>query len=229
MPQAVQTVLAAVPLFAGLGRASLAALARCAGRAAYARGSVVIAAGDPVPGVLALCEGAVRLALHDGTREERVLRIATPPQSFYLASAVLDRPAPYQATALSPCEVLVVPRRALQALLERDVPLARALIRELAERELELCAELHAAAFRDSAQRLASYLASLAGASEPGVVRLPCSKTLLAARLGMKKETLSRLLKRFAQGGIIGVSRGTIAILDPAGLSAAGRPQRLAS
>ena len=45
------------------------------------------------------------------------------------------------------------------------------------------------------------------------------SKTLVAARLGMKKETLSRLLRRLAADGLIEVSRREIAILDRAALT----------
>jgi CRP-like cAMP-binding protein len=52
-------------------------------------------------------------------------------------------------------------------------------------------------------------------------VDLPLSKTVIAARLGMKKETLSRLLHQFAADGIIDVRRREIAILDRRRLGAA--------
>jgi CRP-like cAMP-binding protein len=116
---------------------------------------------------------------------------------------------------------VIVPSAGVRALLEHDAPFARRLIEALAARELELCAEIHAAAFHSSAQRLAAYLNGLAQSSTAGTVELPCSKTLIAARLGMKKETLSRLLKRFAGGGLIGVSRSRIAILARERLAAA--------
>lgn len=218
---ALETPLAQVPLFAGLAPRELAALARRCTVTAAVRGSVIVASGSGVPGVLVLLSGAVRLSLHDGMREERVLRLVAPGETFCLASAVLDRPSPYQAAALVASEVLVVPSSAVRALLEHDAPFARGLAHALAARELELCAEIHAATFQSGAQRLASYLEGLARESGGATVRLPCSKTLIAARLGMKKETLSRLLKRFAGGGIIGVSRGEIAILDADRLSAA--------
>jgi hypothetical protein len=53
------------------------------------------------------------------------------------------------------------------------------------------------------------------------------SKTVLAARLGMKKETLSRLLQRLARRGVIEVTRRDITILDRAGLvdARSGRAQ----
>lgn len=218
-----ETLLAQVPIFAALGPRELAALARRSSLVPCARGSTPVQAGAAVPGVLVLARGALRLALRHEANEERVLRLVAPGEAFCLASAVLDRPSPYQATALSASELLVVPARAIRSLLERGEPFARELVQALATRELELCAEIHAASFRSGAQRLASYIESLASPGTPRRVRLPCSKTLIAARLGMKKETLSRLLKRFAGAGIIAVSRGEIEILDAAGLGAATR------
>jgi CRP-like cAMP-binding protein len=66
-------------------------------------------------------------------------------------------------------------------------------------------------------QRLAGYLASIA---EGELARLPVSKTLVAARLDMKKETLSRLLRGLGTRGIIAVAGRDIRILDRAALVA---------
>jgi CRP-like cAMP-binding protein len=217
-----ETLLARVPIFAGLGARDLAALARRSSLVPCPRGSTPVPAGAAVPGVLVLASGALRLSLRDEANEERVLRLVAPGEAFCLASAVLERPSPYQATALSASTLLVVPEAAIRSLLEHAEPFARALVQALAARELELCAEIHAAAFRSGAQRLASYIEALPR-NGARTVRLPCSKTLIAARLGMKKETLSRLLKRFAGAGLIAVSRGEIEILDAAGLGAATR------
>jgi len=68
-----------------------------------------------------------------------------------------------------------------------------------------------------SRQRLAAYLNSIAApADAPGAweARLPVSKTLLAARLDIKKETLSRLLRQLAEDGVISVARRVITVHD---------------
>ena len=76
---------------------------------------------------------------------------------------------------------------------------------------------------RRGVQRLASYLDSVA---EPVAgngefkARLPGTKTLVAAQLGMSKETLSRLLRSLVVRGVLRVSRREIAILDRAALLA---------
>jgi CRP-like cAMP-binding protein len=76
-----------------------------------------------------------------------------------------------------------------------------------------------------SAQRLAAYLDSIAEpAAQPGTwaARLAMSKTLLAARLGIKKETLSRLLREFACGGLIDVAGREITIRNRTALQRLG-------
>ena len=71
-------------------------------------------------------------------------------------------------------------------------------------------------------QRLAGYLDSLAEpqAGNGGwIVHLPVSKTAVAARLGVTKETMSRLLRELARRSVIAVSRREIIIVDRALLS----------
>ena len=78
---------------------------------------------------------------------------------------------------------------------------------------------------RPGSQRLASYLDSLVVPAEGNghcVVRLPATKTVVASRLGMKKETLSRLLRSFAEQGLIQVAQREIRIFDRARLGALG-------
>ena len=50
-------------------------------------------------------------------------------------------------------------------------------------------------------------------------MRLPATKTTVAARLGVKKETLSRMLRQLAAGGVVQVAGREIAILDRAALA----------
>jgi CRP-like cAMP-binding protein len=87
----------------------------------------------------------------------------------------------------------------------------------MAENYLGLLAE-HGATLQQSAlQRLAAYLESLAepnGTPDTWVARLPASKTAVAARLGITKETMSRLLRELANRGLIAVVRREIEIRD---------------
>jgi len=87
---------------------------------------------------------------------------------------------------------------------------------------LELLSELEASLQQGGLQRLACYLHSLArpnGQPGPWIARLPVTKTTVAARLGVKKETLSRMLRELAVRGLIAVSGPEVAILDRVGLA----------
>ena len=220
---AVESLIMGLPLFADVRRSELqAVLGQCTTMQAR-RDAILARHGEQVPGVFAIGEGSVKLALRSDGADERVLRVLGPGKTFAQASALLGEPLPYDALALKESQLVVVPTAAVFALIEADPRFARHLVLKLAESELELYGEMQSATFQTSAQRLASYLDQLARAGGSCTVQLPFSKTLLASRLGMKKETLSRLLRRFSSAGLIDVTRGEIAIRDRDRLIAAAR------
>src|SRR3954452_7274856 len=210
----------------GLSPAKAAALARqCTVRHAK-RGERIARRGALLDGVHVVAAGTVKLALPASEGEQRVLRLVANGEPFGETTVLLGSPCLYDAYALTDVTVIVIPRTELLALFQRDRRFAGQLLLALAARSYALLRELEAATTQRGAQRLAGYLESLPGrASANGVhtVELPVSKTIVAARLGMKKETLSRLLHQFTADGIIGVMRREIAILDRARLSAAAR------
>jgi CRP-like cAMP-binding protein len=112
----------------------------------------------------------------------------------------------------------------------RDPALSLRMAALLAERMLMLLGEIEASELRPAAERLAAYLLALtrpvAGAALSA--RLPATKTLVASRLGMKKETLSRLLHDLASRRLIAVSQREIAILDADSLRALARGETAA-
>lgn len=227
-PRLLEGVLSNLPLFRGMGQRQVADLAARARGVHFRRGATVCAQGEGVPGLHAIGYGQVKLALRGGEDEERVMRIAGPGETFGLAASVLRRPTPYEAVALDDALLVVVPSAAILAMVENDPRFARAVIDSLAERTMTLLAEVEADALQRGVQRLASYLDSLAGsdvANGACTVRLPATKTVVASRLGVKKETLSRLLRELAQKGLIAVEQREIAILDRLRLAAVAREQ----
>ena len=219
-------VVSHLSLFSEISPSQLAALARHCWTLSARRGDTLVSPEDPLAGVYALAYGSVKLALRSAEHEERVLRLVSPGQTFGEAAALLGRPSRYEALALVDSRLIVIPPAAIFSLIDRAPRFARNMVKRLAERTFELLAEVETATMRRGSQRLASYLDSLAKpATVAGVcaVLLPVSKTLVAARLGLKKETLSRLLRQFADDGVITVSRREIAILNRSRLAQAAR------
>jgi CRP-like cAMP-binding protein len=208
----------------GLSQAQTAALAEHCRPLNARRGELIATRGSVLPGVLFVCSGSVKLSLRGADGDERVLRIVGAGESFGEPTALLRKPCLYDAIALSEAKLLFILPAGIFTLLARDRRFARLLVTALAERSYTMLAELEAATTQRGAQRLAGYLESLPkrhGARGGSSVHLPVSKTIVAALLGMKKETLSRLLRQFTSDGVIGMTRRDIDILDPAKLSAA--------
>lgn len=220
-------VLLHLPLLAGVPAPQVAALAQSCRTLRFCRGDAVVRRQAGLPGIFAVAYGTVKLVLGGADRYERVLRLVGAGQTFGEASALLGRPADYDALALAECKLVVLPTAAILDLAEREPRFARNALHVLAHRVVGLLDELQAATLQCGSQRLAAYLESLAAAGGPGPTRihLPVSKTILAARLGVKKETLSRLLRQFATRGLIEIERRDIALLDRGRLAAMVRAE----
>ena len=216
-------ILQNLKLFEGVGRAVVRQAAQMSELRRLARGDIAVQRGQPAPGLCALAYGSLKIRLPQPHGDELVLRLVGPGETLAEAAALLGEDARLDAVALADSMLVVIRAAGLPGLLQRDGRLSRNLAATVAERTHGLLGELEAGLQRSS-QRLACYHESIA---EPGAApgtttaRLPLSKTLLAARLGVKKETLSRLLHQLAARGLISVAQREIAILDRAALLAA--------
>jgi CRP/FNR family transcriptional regulator len=208
----------------GLSHAHAAALAPHCKTLSARRREVLARQGVALPGVMLMSTGSVKLSVRSAEGEERVLRIASGGEAFGEPTAMLGKPCLYDAVALTDVRVTVVPVPAILSLVARDRRFARFIVLALSARSYTVLAEFSAATTQRGAQRLASYLESLQ--RKNGTVQLPVSKTVVAALLGMKKETLSRLFRQFSAEGLIGMTRREIAILDPQRLAACASSSR---
>ncbi|MDH4094337.1 MAG: Crp/Fnr family transcriptional regulator [Betaproteobacteria bacterium] len=219
----LEALITRLPAFDQLARPEVDELAGYSQLRVYRRGATIAARGEPLPGVVALVEGSAKLTLRSNNGEERIARLLEAGDSFGFAAVLLERDCPVDLVALSNCVVATIPSLPVRQLMGRNAGFAVALARTLAERVLLLVGELEASAQHSSLQRLACYLDSRAAQADGNgawVVRLPATKSTIAARLGVKKETMSRLLRELTSRGLVEVAGPQIAILDRAGLAA---------
>lgn len=213
----LEGVLGHLPLFKDIAAPQVHKVAQQSRIVHMRRGEIICARGEQLPGVVAVAYGMLKLALRRADGEEKVVRFLRAGESFGEASVLLSRPSLVDAVALEISQVVVAPAPILRQLVELDRRFAHNLVDTLACRSLDLLAELEASVQRCGLQRLAGFLESLA---EPGqqagrwMARLPATKTTVAARLGVKKETLSRMLRDLSDRGLISVSGREVAILD---------------
>jgi CRP-like cAMP-binding protein len=215
-------VIAKLPLFQQVQRAHLDEILRHARTLYFRRGQLIARRGEPAPGLFAVAYGMVKLALRGEGHAERVLRLVGPSQTFGEAVLFLEQPLPLDAIAVLDSRLVLVPAAPLIALTERDARFTRSLVASMAQRMHALVCDFEAATLHGATGRLAAYLDAHCA---PGEARLhlPAAKKLIAARLGMTKETLSRSLHELAAAGLVEVAGREVALLDRAGLARAAR------
>lgn len=218
-------LLAGLPMFRRTPRAHVAELARRAHARQYRAGAPILRRGERVPGLMAVRYGLVKIAVRGRVEHpdtERVIRLAGAGESFGEAALVLNEALPVDVTALADTALVVVPAEPLLALFEADPRFARGLLATVCSRLQMIVADFEAATVHGARERLAAYLCSLAAAGA-GTAQLPTAKSVVAARLGMTKETLSRLLRAFIDEGLVRVAGRQIRVLDPERLVQAAR------
>ncbi|MDH4174248.1 MAG: Crp/Fnr family transcriptional regulator [Betaproteobacteria bacterium] len=215
-------VLARLPLFEGISRPHFAEVVRQARTLHYARGQTVAKRGEMVPGLFAVAYGMVKLSLHGATGAEKVLRLVGPSQTFGEIALFRREPLPLDAVAVVDTGLVMVPSATLLSLIETDAHFARSLVASLCQRLHAMVSDFEATTLHGATERLAAYLQSLAESPHTASVTLPAAKKLIAARLGMTKETFSRALRELARDGLVRVAGRTIALLDRERLARAG-------
>ena len=214
-------VLSRVPLFAGLEPPLLARLAEAAHVTRAPRGTRLFAQGDQARGLHVLLEGQVGLfAKVEDDGEDTLLEILDAGEAFIAAAILTGKPYLMTGSALTPIRVLEVPRQVLLDDLRASPDLALAMLGSLARHYRSLVQEVKDLKLTSASQRLARYLLGLTPRRRGTViVRLPHNKGLIAARVGVRPETLSRAFAQLRAVGVV-VDAHNVAIADLTTLAA---------
>ena len=221
----IEHVLGKLPLFRHVASAHLHKLARRAELRRAAKDTLLYERGDPATGCYALVRGLVKLSLRAPGGAEKVLRLVGPGESFAESVMFHQQPQPVNALVLADSQLVFLPAQWLYDLLDHDRSFARAMLGSLSQRIHMLIADIESYSLSSGTQRIAAFLHSLADPSEPAParVRLPANKTVIASRLGITKETFSRLLHELTVQGLVEVSRRDITLRDPPRLAELAR------
>lgn len=158
----------------------------------------------PADRVFLVTEGRLDLLLDDETGNRTRVETALASRLVGLSCAIGGAGYAYSCVAdSSEARVLALPSAKLVDALGRHPDAAKAVLAETSARLRRTVAQLSDLKLKDSVQRLAGYLVELCahelGAAE---VILPAEKRVVADRLGMKPETLSRALARLEGMGL---------------------------
>lgn len=217
--EATRNILSHLPLFQALSGEQLAAVTHGTREIRTGKGEVLFRRGSPCTGVHAVVYGQVKLSVSSPQGQEKVVEIIGPRQCFGEAVMFLDRPYPVTAETLADSLVLHVSRAAIDELLAGDPTFARAMLAGLSFRLHSLIRDVESYSMRSSMQRVIGYLLLQCGdEANAAEITLPTSKLVIASRLNLTPETLSRILADLSHQQLIAVEGRTIHIADVARL-----------
>lgn len=211
--------LSQVNLFADMTEAEMHDLARVTTMREYPKGSVISQPAERANAVYLVKRGRVKISMYSAEGKEQILALLDPGDIF--GEAVLAGAAPREyLEAFEDTVVCVVPAAVFLGLLQRRPDMALRVIRLLADRLRDTQQEVHDLAFRDVPSRLACTLIRLAEAyGEQGtsgqVLTLRITHQDLAAMISASRETVTTILNRFKDEGLIAIEDRRIVLPDP--------------
>ncbi len=210
--------LRTLPLFGALKPDSLARVAKTVRERTLAAGERLFDAGQPCQAFYAVRSGAVKLYRLSPDGREQVLHHMTTGRTFAEAAVLHLGHYPVSAAAVAPgTQVLEFDGTRFLRLFRDDQDLAPAMVGSLCGRLHLLLERVEDFTVTSAAARLARHLLRLpARRSDQGLaVELALSKKELASHLAMTPETLSRLLRRWNDEGLVRSERSRIVLAAP--------------
>lgn len=194
-------LLASVPLFADLPADLLATLCTSASHLQADAGELLFREGDAAEHFLLMRQGCVEMMRFTSEGEERVFHLFRSGQ--LIAEAAMFMPHgryPMNARAQCDSEFYRLSRAALRKACESHPPLAMRMLESLSLRLYRQVNEVDWLTASSASQRLAAYLLDL-HRRQGETLSLPISQRQLATHLGIRPESLSRLLSDWQQAG----------------------------
>lgn len=166
-----------------------------------------------------LQSGQIKLFRLSREGQQKIMGLVEPGRSFAEGILFMDHPRyPVNAEALADSTLLGFERDSYLAILEQSFTACRALLRRMVQRTQHHLDEIEALTLRNARYRLVHYLLHLQQQAPGDTLTLPARKQLIAARLAMQPETLSRLFRELESDRLIHVSGDTVRLDNAAEL-----------
>ena len=169
----------------------------------FARGETVFLQGEAAQVIHVVLEGWVKLYRVAPNGNEAVVNVFARGHSFGEAVAFRARPYPGSAEAVTDCILLQISARSFVSMLQHEPEIAISVIASTFQHLHDLVAQVEQIKAQTGAQRVADFLVKLSTCEDGAcVVTLPYDKALIAGRLGMKPESLSRAFAKLKTVGV---------------------------
>lgn len=210
-------------LFAGLKDEELAKIRDGIQVVHLAEGEHLFSQGQPAERFFLVRQGQIKLYRLSPTGNEKVIEIVRPGQSFAEAVMFMDvQRYPVSAQALAPTELYGINNKTFLSILRGSIDTCFRVTADMSVRLHQLLNEIDALTLQNATLRLVNFILGQVpkDAEDTAEVALPAAKNIVASRLSIQPETLSRILHGLADKGLITVKGLQVQIHDLKGLRA---------
>lgn len=174
---------------------------------------------DPCTHFFFVLSGIVKLCRVAPSGEEKVMDLIRPGNFFAEAVMFMGGRYPINASALDATRLVALDAKHFLGLVLGNADLCLRLLAKMSQRMHGLINEIDNLTLHSGAQRVIGYLLEqLQEGSSPPSVRFLVPKHVVASRLGLQPETLSRVLTRLRLQQLIDMRDDTIVLNDVAAL-----------
>lgn len=201
--QADLAVAADIPVFSGLTPQALDILLAQARVINLRPNSMLFRQGEPATSFFIIIEGWIKLFRVTPAGDEAVLNVFGKGQSFAEAVTFIGGRYPAMASAVAHARVMMISGDHVTDCIRRMPEIAIAMIASTSQHLHLMVSRIEQLTAQSGLQRVADFLVSLAACSKgPCTIALPYDKSLIAGKLGLKPESLSRVFAKLRAVGV---------------------------
>lgn len=210
-------------LFEHFPDAEFATVCRAARKLTLAEKECLFSQGDPAEYFYLMQSGQIKLFLLSEQGDEKVVDLVNPGQAFAEAVMFMRGPVyPVHAEALVPCQLYAFNMETFRESLKHSVESCFDMLAAMSRRVHQQLGEIDNLTLQNATYRLVNFLLGQIpeGVLESPQVHLNTPKNVIASRLSIQPETLSRILSRLHKRELLDTRGSTILLRDIEGLRA---------
>ena len=213
-------IAASIPFLSGLKPEALAVLLQEANVVNCRPGHALFRQGEPATAFFIILDGWIKLYRVTPAGDEAVLNVVTRCDSLAEAVTLTSGRYPATASAVTRARVMVIPADHVVSCIRQMPDIAIAMIASTSVHLHRMVQQIERLTAQSATQRVAEFLSSLVPCTKgPCTIALPYDKSLIAGRLGLKPESLSRVFAKLRSVGV-DVRASNVRVADMAQLRA---------